>query len=90
MSPQGARNIPRRRSVEPLNGLSREKGGEKRNLEMVNEGFHALLHRSAWRRDQFVVVDLDRTSWNLVQALTKPLQSPEKVTRHSNYDSPGR
>lgn len=52
-----------------------------RNLEMVNEGFHAFLHRSAWRWNQFVIIDLDRAGWNLVQALEKHetrLESPER------------
>jgi hypothetical protein len=42
-----------------------------RNLEMVNEGFHAFLHRSAWRWNQLVIIDPDWTSWNLVQALRR-------------------
>ena len=58
-----------------------KKRGE-RNLEMVNEGFHALLHRCAWRRNQIVIIDFDRASWNLVQALAKRFRRP-KVTRHS-------
>lgn len=75
----GAQNIPRRRSIEPLNGRSREEGGEKRNLEMVNQGFHALLHRSAWGRDQFVIINLYGTSWNLIQALAKRFSRPRKL-----------
>ena len=64
-----------------MGGCSREKGGGKlRYLEMVNEGFHAFLHRSTWGWNQFVIIDLNRTGWDLVQALEKHrtrLESPE-------------
>lgn len=42
--------------------------------EMVNKGFHVLLHgRSWWRRD-LVVLNLDWASWHLVQTLVDDSQ----------------
>ena len=39
------------------------------DLEVVNERLHALLHGSSWWWDEFVIVNLDGTGGNLVQAL---------------------
>ena len=60
--------------------LVRKGAGKVTNLEMVNEGFHAFLHRSAWRRNQLMIIDLDWTGRNLVQALAKHrgLESPKR------------
>jgi hypothetical protein len=45
--------------------------GEDRRtyFEVVNEGFHGLLHGCSRRWDDLVVIDLDCTCWHLVQAL---------------------
>ena len=39
------------------------------DLEVVDQGLHALLHGSTWRWYKLIVVDLDRTSRHLVQTL---------------------
>jgi hypothetical protein len=61
---------------------------------MVNEGFHALLHRSTWRWNQFVIIHLNWSGWNLVQALTKTASVARKLRVIPNYtylaDNPQR
>lgn len=44
-------------------------------LEVVNQRFHALLHHSARRRRQLVVVDLDSARRHLVKTLTDDVQA---------------
>ena len=41
----------------------------KANLEVVNQGLHALFHGCAWRGNELVVIHLDCAGRHLVQAL---------------------
>ena len=45
---------------------------------MVDQRLHVLLHRRAWGRRDFVILDANRARWHLVQALVDdPQRLPE-------------
>jgi hypothetical protein len=72
-------------SIEPLNKRNSWREPKLDCLEVVNERLHALLHRCARRWDQFVIVNLDRSGWDLVQALTANTPTSLRFVRFLNH-----
>ncbi len=53
------------------------------HLEVMNQSFHAFLHRCSRWWDDLVVIDLDRTGRHLVQALYHRLmRQPSRSCTH--------